>query len=165
MRRPSLQQLKYRLPRIELFLVHEEAKERTVAIRTPKDAAQFLAPLKHAPEEHFISLHLNARNEVIGLHEVSHGTLSTSLVHPREVFKTALVANSFAIIVCHNHPSGAALSPSIEDMNTTRQLLDAGKILGINVIDHLILSPRKREHVYSIREHHPQLWVDERQTL
>ena len=110
-----------------------------ITVRTPQDAARLLGPLKHAPEEHFVAIHLNAKHEVIGLHEVSHGTLSTSLVHPREVFKAALVANSFAILVCHNHPSGSTLVPSSEDFATTKQLLQAGKLLGVAVVDHLII--------------------------
>jgi DNA repair protein RadC len=89
-------------------------------------------------------LHLNTKFEVIGLHEVSHGTLSASLVHPREVFKAALVANSYAILVCHNHPSGAKLTPSKEDFETTKQLIAAGKVLGVSVLDHLILGLKSK---------------------
>lgn len=96
-----------------------------------------------------------------GLHEVSHGTLSSSLVHPREVFKAALLGNCFAIIVCHNHPSGATLVPSPEDLETTRQLISAGKILGVSVIDHLIVGPdNDEESVYSIRENNPAFWSE-----
>jgi DNA repair protein RadC len=111
-----------------------------------------------ACEEHFVSLHLNANNQVIGVHEVSHGTLSASLVHPREVFKAALIANSFAILVCHNHPSGSELMPSADDMVTTRQLVEAGRFMGVNVIDHLIIGPGVDHHCYSLRERHPDLW-------
>lgn len=153
--------LSYGVPKIRLALVRErDPSGRRFTIRTPTDAAQFLAPLRHAPEEHFISLHLNAKNEVIGLHEVSHGTLSSSLVHPREVFKAALLGNSYAILVCHNHPSGAAITPSKEDLETTRQLLSAGKILGVSVVDHLIVGADETETVYSVRENHPAFWSD-----
>ncbi|HEY9868801.1 MAG TPA: JAB domain-containing protein [Candidatus Obscuribacterales bacterium] len=149
--------LRYKIPRIKLCLVHEGLKaDELVAINAPEDAESFLEPLRHAPEEHFVSLHLNSRNEVIGLHEISHGTLASSLVHPREVFKAALVNNSFAIVVCHNHPSGSAVSPSLDDLNTTRQLLAAGRILGVSVLDHLILTPN--QCIYSIRENYPELW-------
>ena len=153
--------LSYRIPKIKLALVKERSRRRDrVSIRAPRDVAKFLEPLQHAPEEHFVSLHLNAKNEVIGLHEVSHGTLSSSLVHPREVFKAALLANSYAIVICHNHPSGASISPSKEDLDTTKQLLQAGKILGVSVIDHLIVGPHSEEEeaVYSVREHHAALW-------
>lgn len=154
--------LAYSLPRIRLALVRESNKNRQrYAISSPKDAAQFLEPLRHAPEEHFVSLHLNAKNEVIGLHEVSHGTLSASLVHPREVFKAAVIGNCFSILVCHNHPSGAVLSPSKEDLDTTRQLLKAGKILGVSLMDHLIIGGDDESMaVYSIRENHPRIWED-----
>ena len=152
--------LNYRLPRFRLCLVQEgDAGSRPVTICRPEDAADLLKPLSHASEEHFVSLHLNAKHEVIGLHEVSHGTLSASLVHPREVFKAALVANSFAIIVCHNHPSGSLITPSQEDIDTTTQLIAAGKLLGVNVVDHLIIGPSRRKgNLYSFREHLPKLW-------
>jgi DNA repair protein RadC len=153
-------QLTYRIPRIKLALVREKSTRGSrFAIRTPTDVARFLEPLKRASEEHFVSVHLNAKNEVIGLHEVSHGTLSSSLVHPREVFKAAIIANSYAIVVCHNHPSGSGITPSKEDLDTTRQLLSAGKILGVSVIDHLIVGPTPDDDsVYSLRENHPMLW-------
>lgn len=150
--------LKYLLPRIRLCLVHEGmAPGSLYLINSPGDAEELLEPLRHVPEEHFVSLHLNAKNQVIGLHEVSHGTLAASLVHPREVFKAALVANSYAILVCHNHPSGSLVEPSPEDLDVTRLLLRSGKILGVHVIDHLILSPN--QGVYSLRENFPQLWA------
>jgi DNA repair protein RadC len=154
-------QLTYGLPQLKLYLVGETSKTLPGRmIRKPQEAAKLLAPLRHAAEEHFVSLHLNAKHEVIGIHEVSHGTLSASLVHPREVYKAALLANSFAILVCHNHPSGSALAPSQEDFATTKQLLAAGNLLGVSLIDHLIIgSPRQREdQFFSFREQHPQLW-------
>lgn len=156
-RRTLSRRLNYKLPSIKLCLVHEGMSPDTLfPIKSPGDAEELLEPLRHVPEEHFVSLHLNAKNEVIGLHEVSHGTLASSLVHPREVFKAALVANSYAILVCHNHPSGSLVKPSPEDMDTTRQLLNAGRILGVNVVDHLIFSPN--QNAYSLRENHPELW-------
>ena len=153
--------IKYGVPKIRLLLVHESVphSNRRITIRTPSDAAKILKPLKHASEELFVSIHLNAKNEVMGLHEVSHGTLSASLVHPREVFKAAILANSYAILVCHNHPSGASVAPSKEDMDTTKQLVEAGRLIGVNVVDHLIVGPRLRDHFYSIRENHPSLWT------
>lgn len=149
--------LRYSLPRIRLCLVHEQNENVvTYAIKSPLEAEKFLSPLRHEPEEHFISLHLNSRHEIIGLHEVSHGTLSASLVHPREVFKAAILSNSHAILVCHNHPSGSSIFPSCEDIKTTEILLKAGRLLGVDVLDHLIVSPT--ESAYSLRERHPQLW-------
>lgn len=150
-------QMRYRVPQLKLCLVQEGPKLKELfPIRTPIDAACFFDPLKLASEEHFVSLHLNARHEVIGLHEVSHGTVSSSLVHPREVFKAALLANSYAIIVCHNHPSGSILSASPDDIATTDQLVKASNLLGVTILDHLIVS--RGQEAYSIREHHPALW-------
>lgn len=150
----------YGVPKIRLCLVNEHKITREpYPIQSPLDASKLLRPLKLASEEYFVSLHLNAKNEVIGIHEVSHGTLSSSLVHPREVFKAALMANSYAIIVCHNHPSGSVIAPSKEDIDTTKQLLSAGKLMGIAVIDHLIVSPLAADNeVYSLRENMPHLW-------
>ncbi|MBU6454925.1 MAG: DNA repair protein RadC [Cyanobacteria bacterium REEB67] len=154
---------------MQLYLVNEvKIKRPWPTITAAEDAARLLRPLSFASEEHFVSLHLNAKFEVIGMHEVSHGTLSASLVHPREVFKAALVANSYAILVCHNHPSGAKLAPSPEDLETTRQLIAAGKILGVSVLDHIILgldglSPESGDDAlehYSLRQEHPALWLE-----
>ena len=151
--------LRYRVPRLRLCLVEDGRKQKNLyPIRTALDAASLFDPLKLAAEELFVSLHLNARHEVIGVHEVSHGTVSASLVHPREVFKAALLANSHAIIVCHNHPSGSRLLASREDLSTTAQLLKAADVLGVAILDHLIVG--RGSQVYSIRENHPGLWSD-----
>ena len=115
-----------------------------------------MQPLAHYSEEHFIAFHLDAKFQVIGYHEVSKGTLSASLVHPREVFKAALLSNAYAIIVAHNHPSGST-EPSREDIETTKQLIKAGKIMGVEVVDHCIVSS---ESMNSLRETQPQLWKD-----
>ena len=115
-----------------------------------------MQPLAHYSEEHFIAFHLDAKHQVIGYHEVSKGTLSASLVHPREVFKAALLSNAYAIIVAHNHPSGS-VTPSREDIETTKQLIEAGKIMGVSVVDHCIVSS---ESMNSLRETEPQLWYD-----
>jgi DNA repair protein RadC len=152
--------LNYPVPQIKLLLLQEDTniRNKPVCICAPSDVAEFLEPLQHAAEELFLAIHLNAKSEIMGLHEVSHGTLSSSLVHPREVFKAAILANSFAIIVCHNHPSGSAISASTEDIDTTKQLVEAGKLMGISVIDHLIVGPSSKEDCYSIRENHPTIW-------
>ena len=150
--------LKYLIPKVSLALIREPGlRTPTNAITCPRDVAFFLEPLRNYPEEHFISLHLNAKNQVVGYQEISHGTLSASLVHPREVFKAALLSNSFALLVAHNHPSGAELAPSKEDLDTTKQLLKAGKILGVTVMDHVIVGG---DQIYSIRENHPRIWDD-----
>lgn len=97
---------------------------------------------------------LDARLQVTGYHVVSHGTVSASLVHPREVFKAAILNNAVSVVVAHNHPAGST-DPSQEDLDTTRQLIAAGRLLGIEILDHLIVSFRG---VSSIRESHPGLF-------
>ena len=89
-----------------------------------------------------------------GYHVVSHGTVSSSLVHPREVFKAAILNNAHCVVVAHNHPAGS-IDPSREDLDTTRQLIAGGKLLGIEILDHLIVSFRG---VTSIRESHSDLF-------
>lgn len=149
--------LKYQIPRLRLCLVNEsKVSAPPFTVRAPEDIALFLEPLRHQAEECFVAIHLNARHEILGLHEVSHGTLSAALVHPREVFKAALLANSHAILICHNHPSGSPIEPSKEDMETTLILNKSGKLLGVQVLDHVIFSPVYS--MYSIRENHPDLW-------
>ncbi len=165
-RKSSLQNLAYEIPRLKLNLVREGGdRKRSFTINTPRDAAVFFEPLAMAPEEHFVAIHLNTRNQVIGLHEVSHGTLSASLVHPREVYKAALVANSHSIIVCHNHPSGADVLPSADDLATTRTLHAAGRLLGVNLIDHVIVGPENVDDWYSFRESFPEIWNQESEIL
>ena len=88
--------------------------------------------------EHFLILALNGRHQVIGYDLVSIGTLMASLVHPREVFKPLILANALAFILVHNHPSGDP-SPSSEDEALTRKLKEAGDILGIKLLDHVVL--------------------------
>lgn len=89
-------------------------------------------------KEHFVIAMLNTKNKIIGVNLVSIGTLNQALVHPREVFRPAVMAAANAIILCHNHPSGNT-DPSREDMLITDRLLEAGKYLGIEVLDHIIL--------------------------
>lgn len=146
-----------KLPKITLSLKVECSNSDPVILYGPADVSKFLDFLREAPEENFIAIHVNARNEVIGMQEVSRGTLTSSLVHPREVFKAAILNNAHAVFLAHNHPSGSSLKPSIEDIDVTKQLIAGGELLGIRVIDHLIVSPFPGEF-YSIREYYPELW-------
>ena len=91
-------------------------------------------------KEHFYVMHLDVRSRVKLVELVSLGTLTSSLVHPRETFRRAVMQGSARIIVAHNHPSGVA-DPSDEDRNVTTLLLEAGNLLGITVLDHLIFTP------------------------
>lgn len=144
---------KYLVPQYRLILIKEPGVKPT-PITDPISFHHFVQPLAHYSEEHFIAFHLDVKFQVIGYHEVSKGTLSASLVHPREVFKAALLSNAYAIIVAHNHPSGSVVA-SREDIETTKQLIKAGKIMGVEVVDHCIVTS---ESMNSLRETEPHLW-------
>ena len=110
-----------------------------IHLSCPQDVADFLMPrLRYAAKEQFVVILLNNKNKVIGTEVVSEGSLSSSVVHPREVFAPAILHHAAAIMVAHNHPSGDP-KPSIEDEEVTRQLLRSGKVLGIPMIDHVII--------------------------
>lgn len=105
----------------------------------PKQAAQAFCGLVGNPDrECFVALLLDGKNRIVALHLVSQGSLNQSIVHPRETFKAAILANSAAIILAHNHPTGD-LTPSSEDIAITRRLKEAGDLLGIRVLDHIII--------------------------
>lgn len=103
-----------------------------------------------ADREHFLALFVNANNQLLGMQLVSLGTLTASLVHPREVYKPALLCSAAAVIVAHNHPSGGQPLPSAEDRETTRRLAEAGKLLGMPLLDHLVFTDAG---YFSFREH------------
>ena len=107
-------------------------------IVTPADAHSACRDIEALAQETFHVLTLNARNALINRHMVSLGVVDSALVHPREVFLTAIRDQASAIIIVHNHPSGDPC-PSSEDIKITRQLVDAGKIIGIKVLDHVIV--------------------------
>lgn len=110
-----------------------------VVVSQPGDVYTLLAPdLRDAVEEHFCVLLLNNKGKVLAQREVTRGTLTGSLVHPREVYKYAVAGNAAKIIVVHNHPSGDS-APSREDRNVTKMLKDAGEIMGIELVDHIII--------------------------
>ncbi len=109
----------------------------------------FRAVIGDADREHFAVAVLDARRKVIGVQIVSVGTLSASLVHPREVFKPAILLSGAAVVVCHNHPSGDP-SPSSEDRECTRRLQRAGEVLGIPLADHVVIGAGTS--FYSFRE-------------
>jgi DNA repair protein RadC len=111
------------------------------AISTPEGAVNCLNEvfsLNRQSEEVFALLVLNTKNKVVGAFEISRGSINSSIVHPREVFKRVLLINGTAIILSHNHPSGVT-EPSTEDIETTKRLISAGELLGIKILDHLIL--------------------------
>ena len=112
------------------------------AIRGPEDVFRHYHPsLRHASQERFAVLLLDGRHRLLGEETISVGTLTASLVHPREVFRPALRACAAALILVHNHPSGDP-SPSEEDRSVTERLARAGEILGVRVLDHVIVAER-----------------------
>lgn len=115
--------------------------ELTSVIRSPEDAAiigKGFMRIHEEPEEYMYMICMNTKNKIIGVFEVSHGTVSSSIVGVREIFQKALLANAVSILLMHNHPSGDP-SPSREDIEVTRRIVEAGKILGIQVLDHIIV--------------------------
>jgi len=145
--------LKYIVPEMRLALIKEPGAN-PLPVNAPDDLEKFVEPLRHYSEEYFLAFHLTARNEICNYQIISHGSLSASLVHPREVFKGALIANSHSIIIAHNHPGGS-LTPSREDLETTETLIKAGDLLGVKVIDHIIVSSNG---LCSLRETHGYIW-------
>ena len=126
-------------------------KEGTAATcRTPEDAARLLADTAQLAQETFTVITLNTKNRVIDRHLVTVGLANASLAHPREVFRPALLDGAAAIIVSHNHPSNDP-APSAEDLKITRQLVEAGKILDVPVLDHVIIGRGERPFM-SLRE-------------
>ncbi|MEX1052593.1 MAG: DNA repair protein RadC, partial [Patescibacteria group bacterium] len=111
-------------------------------IYSPKDVWVELKNIRYKQKEHFILFCLDSRNRIIKKELISIGTLNSSLVHPREVFEPAIRNLSAQIVISHNHPSGE-VQPSDEDIEITKKLIKAGEILGIEIIDHVIVSQEK----------------------
>ncbi len=109
------------------------------AIKSSEDAYSCLLSFSKKEKEHFIALMLNSRKRLIRKKIVFIGTLDSALIHPREIFKEAISNSAAAIVIAHNHPSGSA-SPSTEDIEITKQLYSASKIIGIELLDHIIIS-------------------------
>jgi len=128
---------------------YSEAGEKPV-IKTPDDVASLVkSRLKGKKKEHFLALLLDTRNQLIKVAEVSVGSLDTSVVHPREVFKEAISASAASVIFVHNHPSGDPTA-SEDDIKLTKRLAEAGGIMGIDVLDHIIICDK--EHLSLKRE-------------
>jgi DNA repair protein RadC len=126
---------------VEIKVVRE--RRRGYSPRRPLQSARevfeaFRSHFEPLDREQFVTVILDGRNQVVGFNVVSTGTLTSSLVHPREVFKAAILANAAAIILVHNHPSGDP-DPSDEDKALTRRLKEAGDLIGIRVLDHVVI--------------------------
>jgi len=120
----------------------------------PDDVCRLLQGARAADRESFYTIYLDARNRVIGIDETHKGNLTGVEVHPREIFKGALASNAAAVVVAHNHPSGSPQA-SADDLNLTRRLAGAGKLVGIPVLDHMIVAS---DGCASIRESHDGLF-------
>jgi len=119
-------------------------------IRSPQDVWQLLAPdLNYLQKEHFVCLFLNTKNHVIDKETISIGSLNAAIVHPREVFRAAIKRAAASIVCAHNHPTGDP-TPSEEDIRLTARLAEAGTLIGIEVLDHIVLG---HERYYSLKEH------------
>ena len=133
-----------------------ELQEEAVFTNAPCDAAKVwreiirFEPWFTESQEIFVVLHLNTKCKIIGHHLVSLGTLDSCLAHSRDIFRAAILNNSHSIILMHSHPSGDT-NPSDADIKITRKIKEAGELLGIEVLDHVIVSPSGYSHC-SLRE-------------
>jgi DNA repair protein RadC len=117
-------------------------EETLPIIRSTKDVIAQFTYLRDKSREHLAALYLNARNEMVYKKHLFVGTLNANLVHPREIFEYALIGNAASIILVHNHPSGDP-EPSEDDLEITKRIVEAGKIMGIDVLDHIIITKTK----------------------
>jgi DNA repair protein RadC len=119
-----------------------EAGDRPI-VKTPEDVASLVrSRLKRKKKEYFLAILLDTRSQLIKIAEISIGSLDSSIVHPREVFKEAISASAASVIFAHNHPSGDP-EASEDDVNLTKRLAKAGEIVGIDVLDHVIIGDKK----------------------
>ena len=131
----------YRIPVYRVALVRDGSQAvSNKQIGSPKDAHEVLRPFigGSADREHLVVLTLDTKNKAIGLNLVSLGDLNSAIATPREVFKVAVLQNAASLIVAHNHPSGS-VEPSEEDLAISRRLDAAGKVMGIDVLDHMVI--------------------------
>ena len=130
----------YKGIRCRVCLVRENTDGEIIRINNEADAYELVREeLVSSDREMILSIMLTVKNDLIGVETVSIGSVTASTTTPRDVFKSAILANAVSVIFCHNHPSGD-LTPSGEDIRITKKLIEAGELLGINVIDHLIVS-------------------------
>src|SRR5699024_1778213 len=126
---------------IKRYIVEE--REKGHIISSPEDAANYVMnDMRNLNQEHLVAFFLNTKNEIIYRNTIFMGSLNASIVHPREIFREAIKRSSASVIVCHNHPSGSP-RPSQEDIHVTRRLVESGKIVGIELLDHLVIGDRK----------------------
>jgi DNA repair protein RadC len=129
------------------YEVIAKRKRKTIQVRNPMDIYKAVKRYGREEREHLLVLTLNGAHEIITVHIASIGLVNKTVVHPREIFRNVYMDNAVAMVVAHNHPSGA-LVPSGEDMEITEQIHEASKVLGINFMDHLIIN---KDNFYSFR--------------
>ncbi|WP_082235967.1 RadC family protein [Halobacillus massiliensis] len=123
--------------------IHRTKLAERYVIRSPEDGADYIMEeMRELKQEHFVCLFLNTKNQVIHRQTIFIGSLNASIVHPREVFKEAVKRSAASIICAHNHPSGDP-TPSQEDIQVTRRLNECGKMIGIELLDHIVIGDRK----------------------
>jgi DNA repair protein RadC len=129
----------------ELVVKYKSTRENAFNVSSPGEVYKFLKKkIGDEPEEVFVALYLNTKNMVVAYRPLARGTINEAMIHPREVFKYALLANCASVIVAHNHPSGS-VTPSREDISVTQRLLNAGKVIGIELLDHVIVTDKSYE--------------------
>lgn len=119
--------------------LYEKNASGFIMIRTAADVYSYLKEMHNLPKEHLRGLYVNSHNRIIHDEVISIGTLTTSVIHAREVFRPAIEYGAAAIVLAHNHPSGVSV-PSVADVEITEQLVKAGKIIGINILDHIVIT-------------------------
>lgn len=122
------------------FELSQRYQQKDFKVLGTEDAVLLLHDIRDKKQEYFVTLTLDGANRLIAKRTITIGTVNASLVHPREVFADAITDRAAAIIVAHNHPSGS-LTPSKADLEVTRRLKESGELLGIQLLDHLIVSP------------------------
>jgi DNA repair protein RadC len=123
--------------------IHRLGYHDRYVIRSPEDGAKYvMEDMRFLSQEHFVAIYLNTKNQVIHRKTIFIGSLNASIVHPREVFKEAIKRSAASIICVHNHPSGDP-TPSREDIDVTKRLAECGRIIGIELLDHLIIGDQK----------------------
>src|SRR5699024_9242352 len=119
--------------------LHQFQPDDHFTIKSPADGADFvMEDMRHLNQEHLVAMFLNTKNQIIHRETIFIGSLNASIVHPREIFREAVRRSAASVICAHNHPSGDP-TPSKEDIHVTRRLVEAGKIMGIELLDHLII--------------------------
>lgn len=132
------------ITRYSIQLVKEEAKRYEIEYKKVNDPSTIvdivnkIYNLKESTDEHFIVVAMDVKCKLIGTFHVSQGSLTASIVHPREIFKRLLVCNAYSFVAVHNHPSGDT-TPSEEDIIITERIKKAGEIMGISILDHIII--------------------------